>query len=341
MINFCILCLKDNITLTEEHIFPYSAGGRIKEYILCDRFNSKDSCNTKVGRYIDIPYLNQKHVKLARSVYQIPGRSGGIPIPFDEAYSVDGVNGSFKVKFDDNFQPVPVPQAPSIHLNEAGELEFSLSRDIKYANDFPKIIRTTILRFFSKGEGKESGWSDEQQEKAISELIENAQKTQAREEKIQIEMNGVWQIAPQRSYAMLTKVIYEICCIESEGIFCNTPSGQKIRHFLNERLTDENTTDFDLRETILEINIGINLPDDFLMRIEKLFSKELRCYHWALVGVNYVVSGVFGFYACFNHSDFVSIKRNSAKVFYLNKIDGSEHGVYSLEEFIANPGYFY
>lgn len=220
MLNFCILCLTDKLALTKEHIFPESAGGRIKESILCE------TCNSKVGIYIDAPFLDLKHIQLARTVFQIPSKkSGNIPIAFNDTYTANGINGPFKVKLDNNFQPIAVPQAPNVQVNGNDEISISLSRDKKYSKEIPKIIKTILSRFFRTEEGKNLGWTTEEQEAAFRNAVKSAKKMPVIEENIQFLIEGKWEISLSPCYAEFVKIIYEICCIESDGAFPNTASG--------------------------------------------------------------------------------------------------------------------
>jgi hypothetical protein len=147
--NFCVLCLDDKLPLSEEHIFPESAGGRLKKSILCK------TCNEKLGNSIDGPFLDLKHIQLARSILQISSKkSGYIPIPFESIYTADGINGPIKIKLDNNFHPVAVPQKPEVNVNSVGEIVISLSLDAEYSKDIPKIVKTSLSRFFRKDDGK-------------------------------------------------------------------------------------------------------------------------------------------------------------------------------------------
>jgi HNH endonuclease len=328
MINFCVLCLNDNLSLTDEHIFPESAGGRIKKCILCK------TCNDKAGNYIDAPYLDMKHVQLARAILQIPSKkSGYIPIPLNDTYATNGINGLFKVKLDSNFQPIAVPQAPLVHINASGELNISLSRDVKYARDISKIIRTTLSRFFRSKEGGILGWSAQEQEDAILKIIESAKKVPPTEERVQFPIEGNWELSLSPSYAEYVKIIYEICCIESEGTFPTTASGQKIRNFLMERITGKSASEFDVKEAALALNVHPGIPEDLKSLFEKITDKQLNSYHFALVGASSVVVYMFGFGASFHSSDFFRIDKKTTKV-YLNKINGGKFGIYDLEELI-------
>lgn len=330
MLNFCILCLTDKLALTKEHIFPESAGGRIKESILCE------TCNSKVGIYIDAPFLDLKHIQLARTVFQIPSKkSGNIPIAFNDTYTANGINGPFKVKLDNNFQPIAVPQAPNVQVNGNDEISISLSRDKKYSKEIPKIIKTILSRFFRTEEGKNLGWTTEEQEAAFRNAVKSAKKMPVIEENIQFLIEGKWEISLSPCYAEFVKIIYEICCIESDGAFPNTASGEKIRNFLTERLTGKGASQFDMNAAALAMNVNFGIPEEIENLIRGITNNQLNFYHFALVGASSIVVYMFGFGACFQSSDFLRVDNKTTKV-YLNRMSGDHFGIYNMEELIQS-----
>lgn len=327
MINFCILCLKDNITLTDEHIFPESVGGRIKKPILCK------PCNDKVGSYIDAPYINMKHIQLARAILQIRSKKDHIPIPFDDIYTANGINESFKVKLDKNFQPIRISQAPVVTVNEVGELKISLSQDAKFAKDIAKTIRSTLLRFFRSEKGKRLDWTAQEQEGAIQKTIGSFEKALPVEEKVQLQIDGNWKLSLSSAYAEHVKIIYEICCIESKGVFPTTALGQKIRNFLLERITGKNASKFDVKLAVSALGIRPGIPENIKSLFEEITDNQLNSYHLALVGASSVVVHAFCFGVCFQNAEFVRPDCKTTKV-YLNEIKGDKFWIYDLEELI-------
>lgn len=255
MIDLCILCLNSNEPLTDEHIFPYAAGGRISGIILCT------ICNKKLGKWIDSPYLEQKHIQLARAVYRIPGRSKKIPQPFSDRYTI-GNNQSNEIKIDQDFNPVVVPKAPEIWATENKKIDIKFSRDVKYAHEIPKIIRTTFTRFFKSDEGKSLGWTEEEKQGAIKKSIDEARNRKLTSESIQLLLNGTWHIDLKTSFAEHVKVIYEICCIEFGKGFIHTSSGEKMRMFLINRCQDNKGDDYDLEDLAKHLKIISIVPPD-------------------------------------------------------------------------------
>jgi hypothetical protein len=328
--NFCVLCLDDKLPLSEEHIFPESAGGRLKKPILCE------TCNSKIGNYIDVPFLDLKHIQLARSILQIPSKqSGNIPIAFDDTYTANGINGPFKMKLDNNFQPIAIPQAPNIQVNGNDEISISLSRDKKYSKEIPKIIKTTLSRFFRTEEGKNLEWTTEEQEAAIEKAMIASEKIQPSEQNIQFPIEGKWEISLSPCYAEFVKIIYEICCIESKGTFPNTASGQKMRNFLTERFMGKSSSEFDIKAAASAINVNFGIPEEFEKLFERITNYQLNLYHLALVGRSSVAVYMFGMGACFQSPDFLHPNSKISKV-YLNRINGSHYGIFDLEELIPS-----
>ncbi|MGN0927221.1 HNH endonuclease [Ectopseudomonas mendocina] len=170
MSDTCILCLESSEPLTEEHIFPEAAGGSISKYLLCK------TCNNKLGHWVDAPYVDQKLIQLARAAHKVQGKTGKIPQPFSDTYTIDDSEYELKIKLDSNFAPRVVPQAPRVWITESGEIGLSLSRDARDMKEIPKIIRTTLSRFFKSEDGMQLGWSEEEKERAIQRSVEGAKK---------------------------------------------------------------------------------------------------------------------------------------------------------------------
>lgn len=329
MIDLCILCLNSNKPLTDEHIFPYAAGGRISGIILCT------TCNEKFGKWIDSPYLEQKHIQLARAVRRIAGRAKKIPQPFSDRYTI-GNDNSKEIKIDQDFNPVIVPQAPEIWVTENKEIGIKFSRDIKYANEIPEIIRTSYLRFFKSDEGKSLRWTEEEKQDAIKESIEEARNIRPTSESIQLLLNGTWHIDLKTSFAEHVKVIYEICCIEFGKGFIYTSSGEMMRTFLINRCRDNKGEDYDLEDLAKHLNVISVVPPDLDDLISDLTQNAPNAHHFAIITSNSVIVSMFGMGAAFSSKDLPRSTTNNqiAKV-YLNSIDGKQHGVYGLRELLT------
>lgn len=114
MITGCILCEDPNAELTQEHIFPLNAGGGLHARILC-----KD-CNSILGTYVDGPYLNQKHIELARMAYKIKGRARAIPQPLSGVHEVQGSRGPMRIRLNTEGKAIVVGSSPILRPVEEG-----------------------------------------------------------------------------------------------------------------------------------------------------------------------------------------------------------------------------
>ena len=326
----CILCLQSTEPLTEEHIFPEAAGGRISKQILCK------PCNDRLGRRVDAPYLNQKNIQLARVTYQISGKTGNIPQPFSDTYTIDGSVGQLKIKLDKDFAPRVVPQAPKVWVTESGEVGFSLSRDVKDRKDIPKTIRTVLSRFFNSDEGMRLGWSDEQKKNAIQKSIDRASTVEPRSEQIQSPLGGHWTIELNALFAEHVKVIYEICCIEFGASFINSPSGVRLRSFLRAQCSDEPES-WGLVDMAKNLNVVPQIPLELEGLIKRLTDESPDTHHIALVTPVGVVCSMLGMGAMFYDEDLNQAPgaADVAKV-YISSVTGGKSGIFCLHEILID-----
>lgn len=326
----CILCLESTEPLTEEHIFPEAAGGNISKYVLCK------PCNDKLGHWVDAPYVDQKHIQLARVTYKIPGKTGNIPQPFSDIYSIDGSDGQLKIKLDKDFAPRVVPQAPKVWVTEDGEVGLSLSLDVKDRKDIPKIIRTVLSRFFKSDEGMRLGWSDEQKENAIQKSIDGASKVDPRSEQIQSPLGGRWTIELKALFAEYVKVIYEICCLEFGTPFINSRSGVLLRAFLRAQCCDE-PEPWELMDMAKHLNVAPQIPPDLDGFIRHLTNGNPHTHHIAVVTPAGVVCSMLGMGAVFHARDLNQAQgvADVAKV-YVSSVTGGKSGIFCLRELLVD-----
>ncbi|HUE94003.1 HNH endonuclease [Pseudomonas sp.] len=326
----CILCLKPAEPLTEEHIFPEAAGGNIAKYILCK------PCNDKLGHWVDAPYVDQKHIQLARVTYKIPGKRGNIPQPFSDTYSIDGFDSQLKVKLDKNFAPRVVRQAPKIWVTEDGEIGLSLSLDITDRKDIPKIIRTVLSRFFKSEAGIRLEWSDDKKESAIQRSIDGAHKIEPRSEQIQSPLHGSWTIELKALFTEYVKVIYEICYLEFGSAFIDSLSGERLRAFLTAQCCDE-PEPWELIDMAKHLNIAPQVPpnlDDF---IKHLTNGNPYTHHLAIVTPAGVVCSMLGMGAIFHIRDLVrTLGATDVATVYISSITEGKSGIFSLDELLVD-----
>lgn len=330
MSDTCILCLESSELLTEEHIFPEAAGGSISKYLLCK------SCNDKLGHWVDAPYVDQKHIQLARAIYKIPGKTGKVPQPFSDTYSIDSSESTLKIKLDSDFAPRVVPQAPRVWITENGEIGLSLSRDVRDMKDIPKVIRTTLSRFFKSEDGMRLGWSEEEKERAIQRSIEEAKQVSPKSEQIQSSLGGSWTIDLKALFVEHVKVIYEVCCFEFGNHFRDSVSGQRLRIFLLAQCTDD-PEPWEWIDVAKHLNVAPQVPPDLDGFIKYLTDNSPHTQHVAVVTATGVVCSMLGMGAIFHIKDLerVAVASNVARV-YLNSINGGRSGIFTLGELLAD-----
>jgi|SRR5579862_677363 len=323
----CILCLDTTQPLTAEHIFPEAAGGTISRYLLCK------PCNDKLGRFVDAHYLEQKHIQLARVVYKIQGKTGKIPQPFSDTYSVDGGESQTRIKLDENFAPRVVPEAPEVWVTKTGDIGFRLFRDVRDRKDIPKIIRTVLSRFFKSDDGKNLKWSEEKQESSIQKAIEEANKIEPKLQQIQSSLGANWTIDKTALFVEYVKVLYEVCCIEFGPNFIGVPSAERLRKFLLSICTEE-PAEWDLEETAKRLNVSA-LPDpsDF---VKRLTNSNPHTYHVAVAMPSGAACSMLGMGAVFGADDMVKSTSSDFGVkVYLSSVSGDRSGVFTLLELLA------
>lgn len=71
----CMICRKDNVELSDEHIIPDAIGGVMHSYQVCKK------CNSMLGQEIDPLLTNHKLIELIRFSKRIKGKTGKIPNP--------------------------------------------------------------------------------------------------------------------------------------------------------------------------------------------------------------------------------------------------------------------
>ena len=71
----CMICRKNDVELSDEHIIPDSIGGVIHTYHVCKE------CNSMLGQEIDPLLTNHKLIELIRFSKRIKGKTGKIPNP--------------------------------------------------------------------------------------------------------------------------------------------------------------------------------------------------------------------------------------------------------------------
>jgi|GEM_PF-2932650 len=331
MLGQCILCLNDGVALTSEHIFPESTGGKICKNILCQ------SCNSNLGRFVDAPYLNQFVVQLARYANRLEGKTGRIPQPFSDSYSVilEGEK-EIKFKFDANFKPQIISSAPEILLDENGEVVISVVVDGAKSAELPAMIKKALSRFFKTREGIALGLSDEEQEKTIEDEILKAGNVKSKTSPVG-NIQGRHAVEYKKIYLEYVKVLYEICCIEFEG-FRESNSATLMRDFLIQQFSNS-PLHWDFEDMAIKLGISFDTKIANWLPVFKplICEKSLDSLHIAVIHSNFLICSMLGFGCAFMKVDkqLINDVEQVGRV-YLNEIDkGGKAGIFSYHEIMA------
>lgn len=135
----CIICRKNRVEFSDEHVIPDSINSYYHIYTVCK------TCNSKLGQYIDEPLTNHKFMEFQRNIMRIPGKKGKIPNPFAGLhYFKDEEDIKVRLEEDKMGQITPYifPNIPSDILNNS----FSIMLDKKDEKDIDKIINRILKR---------------------------------------------------------------------------------------------------------------------------------------------------------------------------------------------------
>jgi hypothetical protein len=147
MIGTCIICRKNNIELTDEHIIPKAIGGNYHIYSVCK------VCNSKLGELVDIKLSDHIIVKFWRERYNIPGKTGKIPSFFNQVVHPENDNDRKMKLYKDTNGEIKLKYINDVkkEINEDGTGKISISVDDSDKDDLAKIKETFIKRANKKG----------------------------------------------------------------------------------------------------------------------------------------------------------------------------------------------
>ncbi len=108
----CIICHKDNVELTDEHVIPDVLGGYYHINSVCK------TCNSKLGENVDIKLSGHWLMQGERNVHRLEGKKHNIPNPLvGDGALEDGT----KVRIEENkageVVPYILPSSPKIDKN--------------------------------------------------------------------------------------------------------------------------------------------------------------------------------------------------------------------------------
>jgi len=158
----CIFCLQEKV-LTDEHIIPDSIGGSLHIPAVC-----KD-CNSKIGTDIDGAFINSLPVSLPRFVFNVPGKSGAVPNPFDGVgVSADGL----KVRLDDDLKPHVLPSVEE-EVMPGGDVKVRMIFD---KSDEPRLSEEILKKVRRLLKKKHPSMLDPEIETRAQAILEDARK---------------------------------------------------------------------------------------------------------------------------------------------------------------------
>lgn len=126
----CMICglLNDE---SDEHIIPKALGNeKLRTNKVC-----KD-CNSKLGQFVDSPFVNRFDVALIRHSKQIQGQKGKVPFPLSKGTDTNGNT----ILLDKNFKP---RYQPSVKSTKEGFSILGNSKDEILTMGLKKLKRTT------------------------------------------------------------------------------------------------------------------------------------------------------------------------------------------------------
>lgn len=140
----CIICHKNNLELTDEHVIPDSLGGSYHIFSVCK------NCNSYMGRFADISLINHPLIKLYREKYKLSGKTGKIP-SFLCDKPVFSSDDNDKMQFykddNDNLKLKYLPETKYMKKQD-GNIEFEIVCD---EQDKDMIIDNIRNKYKAKG----------------------------------------------------------------------------------------------------------------------------------------------------------------------------------------------
>lgn len=265
-----------------------AVGGALEADILCK------TCNNGLNRYIDEPYKEQFHIKLARHLYDIEGRHKRVPHPFPGIHTVSDDDGPLRIKLKANWQPYIVPTAPTIEVTSADSISISVSCDESDRSKLPDLFERSLRRFFLSAEGIKLAWSADRIESEIARLKLIAVDAPVASRGVGGELHGQATLRLQTNFLEHVKAAYEIACLHGGDLFASSGIARPIREFLydvSRGLIDE---DFDWRAAAVRLGV-FPLDKATHEQLAPELPPNLEVHHVAIVGHGKVIVIMLGF----------------------------------------------
>lgn len=127
----CIICHRDNVELSDEHVIPEAIGGYYHIYNVC-----KD-CNSKLGDHVDNHLLNHWLIKASRHEHKLKGYSNTVPNPLIGDGELP-TGEKVRVEEDEDGK-LYIHLLPSSPIASSDGHQFSIAVDAKDEKLIPKI----------------------------------------------------------------------------------------------------------------------------------------------------------------------------------------------------------
>lgn len=136
----CIICLEEKEG-SLEHVFPDALGGVLTFWDVCV------DCNSKLGRKVDAPLINNLLMELHRLAHNLEGKTGKVPNPFKRGVLSDDPDVKVHYKLDDKGNPLSLELLPlkKIEEDEKG-IHINISADIKSKDSVIKMVKSELKK---------------------------------------------------------------------------------------------------------------------------------------------------------------------------------------------------
>ncbi len=265
----CIFCLNefsDNLK-TQEHIVPYSLGGNVSIYEVCQK------CNSHLGAFIDEPLVNNFLVDLKRKNLKIRGKNGDIPNPFFYMKAKED-SRKYNWHFKDG-KPTHIYTVPHKEIIEErnGRLRLNIVVDASEPEKADEIVKKVLKR---------------QNKKGITLELTDQKRIHRTQEAPEMELTA--EISIFRFKLGMLKIAYEIAYKWLGEIYLNDPIAKIIREFLLQedieledfnKLEIKGFIDFSSMKKLENVVIGLDNPNYIyvsLMPIDDFIFCEIKIF---------------------------------------------------------------
>lgn len=131
----CILCRRDGLEMSDEHVIPDAIGGYYHIYSVCKE------CNSRLGSKVDKYLLDNWLTVVKRNEYHMAGKTGVVPHPLmGEGVLENGQKVRMEKDKEGHLVPYLIPSSPIVSDN-GKQVSFSLdARDAKSINHITEKV---------------------------------------------------------------------------------------------------------------------------------------------------------------------------------------------------------